>query len=369
MCSRSRRRTTASCTSTSSAGDPGRVRCPPVLHVPDRWIWDSWIADDGADYHLYFLHAPSTLGDPSLRHAWARIGHAVSPDLADWRLVDDALAPAESGWDDLALWTGSVARGDDGRWRLYYTAVNTSGHELRDQRIVVAVSDDLATWIRLGDRPIVEARPALVQDAGRFARSQRDVARPVGVPRPRRRRLAHARHGPCRGRRAERRRRARPCHEPGHGDVGARPAGVRARRRLRAAGGGPDPGHRRPAAPRVHVPPPGADGVAPSGGRLLHVDGRRRQRARPMGCRGPIGVRHEGLARMPYSDAPKYSDGPAGGTTARSLGHRPSAPGNRDSGGRRRSRPIARWGFRSMDRLDASSRRVRNAGKRIVSGM
>jgi beta-fructofuranosidase len=23
-------------------------------------------------------------------------------------------------WDDLALWTGSVARGDDGVWRLFY---------------------------------------------------------------------------------------------------------------------------------------------------------------------------------------------------------------------------------------------------------
>ena len=130
-----------------------------MLRVDDRWIWDSWIADDGDDYHLFFLHAPSELGDPSLRHARARIGHAVSPDLFEWRLVDDALAPAATGWDDLALWTGSVARRDDGLWHLYYTAINTSGNELRDQRIGLATSTDLVTWTRAGDGPIVEPDP------------------------------------------------------------------------------------------------------------------------------------------------------------------------------------------------------------------
>ncbi len=130
-----------------------------VLHVPDAWIWDSWIADDGERYHLFFLKAPSALGDPDLRHTAARIGHASSLDLVEWEVHADALAPYTRGFDDLALWTGSVARGDDGVWRLYYTALNTEGRDVRDQRIGFAESDDLFTWRRAADQPLVTPDP------------------------------------------------------------------------------------------------------------------------------------------------------------------------------------------------------------------
>ncbi|WP_028063675.1 hypothetical protein [Solirubrobacter soli] len=113
------------------------------------WIWDSWLADDGERHHLFSLRAPRALGDPHLRHESARIGHASSLDLVDWDVHDDALVAARSGFDDLALWTGSVARGDDGIWRLYYTALNREGRGVRDQRIGVAESDDLMTWRRV----------------------------------------------------------------------------------------------------------------------------------------------------------------------------------------------------------------------------
>jgi len=26
-----------------------------MLWLPDDWVWDSWIADDGERYHLFFL--------------------------------------------------------------------------------------------------------------------------------------------------------------------------------------------------------------------------------------------------------------------------------------------------------------------------
>jgi beta-fructofuranosidase len=48
-----------------------------VLKLDDEWIWDGWIADTGDAYHLFFLTAPRSLGDPALRHEEARIGHAV----------------------------------------------------------------------------------------------------------------------------------------------------------------------------------------------------------------------------------------------------------------------------------------------------
>jgi beta-fructofuranosidase len=127
-----------------------------LLRLPDDWVWDSWIADDGERYHLFFLKAPRALLDAGLRHARATIGHASSTDLKDWTYHGDALVPHPSGWDDLALWTGSIARGDDGVWRMYYTAINTRGHGLRDQKIGFVESDDLHTWRRVTDRPAVE---------------------------------------------------------------------------------------------------------------------------------------------------------------------------------------------------------------------
>jgi len=127
-----------------------------VLRLAADWVWDSWVADDGERYHLFFLAAPRALNDPGLRHTAARIGHATSTDLTHWEVHDNALAPTSGGWDDLALWTGSVARGDDGVWRIYYSGLSTSrGLGVLDQRIGLAESDDLFTWRRAGAAPLV----------------------------------------------------------------------------------------------------------------------------------------------------------------------------------------------------------------------
>ncbi|HEY3338670.1 MAG TPA: hypothetical protein VGK18_09215 [Propionicimonas sp.] len=130
-----------------------------MLIDPEQWIWDSWIADDGDRYHLFYLQAPRALGDAGLRHTHAVIGHASSSDLVTWTRHGVALRPGTGGWDDLALWTGSVVRGDDGVWRMFYTAINTGGRGVKDQRIGVAVSEDLMTWNRFGRAPVAEADP------------------------------------------------------------------------------------------------------------------------------------------------------------------------------------------------------------------
>lgn len=131
-----------------------------MLRLEDEWVWDSWIADAGDLYHLFFLKAPRALEDPALRHAAARVGHATSEDLRDWTVHADALLPEAGRWDDLAIWTGSVVRDADDRWRLFYTALSsTPGHGVRDQRIGMAVSDDLLAWDRVGDRPLVDPDP------------------------------------------------------------------------------------------------------------------------------------------------------------------------------------------------------------------
>jgi len=144
-----------------------------MLALDDYWIWDSWIADDGQTYHLYFLQAPRSLIDPSKRHLSAQLGHATSTDLRTWTYRGVALAPAARGlWDDLALWTGSTVQGDDGIWRMYYTAISSAGRGVFDQRIGLAESGDLKTWRRVGNRPLLEADPrwyatlGLPQDPG-----------------------------------------------------------------------------------------------------------------------------------------------------------------------------------------------------------
>ena len=120
-----------------------------MFALEDRWVWDFWVVDDGQDYHLFFLHAPKSLGDPDARHYNASIGHAVSRDLVTWERRPDALAKGRPGEaDDLATWTGSTVRGDDGLWYLFYTSATLTplGNV---QTISAATSPDLETFTKL----------------------------------------------------------------------------------------------------------------------------------------------------------------------------------------------------------------------------
>jgi beta-fructofuranosidase len=131
-----------------------------MLRLEDHWVWDSWhVQDDDGVRHVFFLRASRALLDPDRRHLRASIGHAISTDLRSWRLVADALVPADGpSWDDLATWTGSVVRGPGERWYLYYTGVSRAEQGLV-QRIGLATSNDLVVWHRYGTRPLVEADP------------------------------------------------------------------------------------------------------------------------------------------------------------------------------------------------------------------
>lgn len=125
-----------------------------MLTSDTHWTWDFWIARDREEYHLFFLKAPRSLGDPDQRHWHARIGHAVSTDLRTWTEMPDALGPGPDGaWDDLATWTGSVLRAG-GAWHMFYTGINARERGAH-QRIGHAVSHDLVQWTKTSD-PVLE---------------------------------------------------------------------------------------------------------------------------------------------------------------------------------------------------------------------
>ncbi len=133
------------------------------LRLPDHWVWDFWFAQDGDDVHVFFLHAPRDVGHPELRHAHARIGHAVSRDLWTWEVLPTALGPGPPGaFDDLATWTGS-ALGVNGRWHMFYTGISTR-EDGAVQRVGLATSDDLLRWQRQG--VLVEADPRWYEQRG-----------------------------------------------------------------------------------------------------------------------------------------------------------------------------------------------------------
>jgi beta-fructofuranosidase len=128
-----------------------------TLRLAGDWLWDFWFAADGDAAHLFYLHAPRSLGDPNTRHWHARIGHAVSHDLRTWELLPEALGPGPRGaFDDRATWTGSVIR-RDGRWLMFYTGLSHADDGWL-QRIGLATSDDLTTWTRTPLRLESDAR-------------------------------------------------------------------------------------------------------------------------------------------------------------------------------------------------------------------
>ena len=138
------------------------------FNLSDHWVWDFWLADDGTRHHLFYLHAPKSLGNPDLRHRNARIGHASSADLITWTnhgLVFDAGAPGS--FDGSATWTGSVIRDPSGLWRMFYTGSRFLAPDsaANIESIGLATSEDLVTWTKRRG-PICVAEPGLYETLG-----------------------------------------------------------------------------------------------------------------------------------------------------------------------------------------------------------
>ena len=122
-----------------------------MLKLDDHLVWDSWYVRDDDRWHAFYLKAPKSIGDPELRHWNVSVGHSVSRDLTEWEHLGTCFRPSEGpAWDDYTTWTGSIVRGDDGLWHLFYTGSNHAEDALY-QRIGHATSPNLHDWTRVGD--------------------------------------------------------------------------------------------------------------------------------------------------------------------------------------------------------------------------
>lgn len=108
---------------------------------------DSWYCKEGDTYHAFFLMRREGEYPQS-------IGHVFSKDLLHWEYAGVVLAPEMDGWNDLTTATGSVVK-YDGKWYMLY-----SGLAKAPERggLGLAVSDDLFTWKRVGDGPVIGLR-------------------------------------------------------------------------------------------------------------------------------------------------------------------------------------------------------------------
>jgi beta-fructofuranosidase len=129
------------------------------LSLPDKWVWDFWFAQDGLDYHVFYLQAPKSLGDERLRHWHVSIGHAVSKDLTDWSVLPDAISPSQNKdtFDNYTTWTGSIIQ-HDGMWYMFYTGTRKQENGLV-QRVGFANSENLISWTKNPTNPVIEADP------------------------------------------------------------------------------------------------------------------------------------------------------------------------------------------------------------------
>ncbi|WP_316359619.1 hypothetical protein [Devosia sp.] len=138
------------------------------FNLADHWVWDFWLADDGEQHHLFYLHAPKSLGHPDLRHRNAKIGHATSTDLRNWTNHGRAFEPGLPGsFDGSATWTGSVVRGPDRLWRMFYTGSRflSADSNANIETIGLATSPDLFTWTKQPG-PICSADPQWYETLG-----------------------------------------------------------------------------------------------------------------------------------------------------------------------------------------------------------
>lgn len=114
----------------------------------DKYSWDYWFARNGDIYHAFYLQYPIN-ADQAYRHTCQTVGHAVSKDLRSWVEQPTALIAIDKTWNDVGIATGSTVF-KDGKWWIIFTGKSTNNGGMG-----LAYSDDLFTWVKYGNEPII----------------------------------------------------------------------------------------------------------------------------------------------------------------------------------------------------------------------
>ena len=129
------------------------------LRLAGQWVWDSWFVRDGQTTHVFYLQASRALGDPDRRHRNVTVGHAISIDLTNWTVVQDALAPADAdAFDSWTTWTGSIVK-QGSTWFMFYTGTSREDGGAV-QTVGMATSTDLYEWTKYSNRALLGASKA-----------------------------------------------------------------------------------------------------------------------------------------------------------------------------------------------------------------
>jgi len=112
-----------------------------LVYDPPEGMWDTWVLQDGEDYHLFFL-------------AGGNIGRAVSKDLIHWKHLPPIMKMGQKGdWDGGGMsMTGSTVRHGDTYYLCY-------GSRAPGTPIGLLESKDLMNWTRVGDDPVLTVQP------------------------------------------------------------------------------------------------------------------------------------------------------------------------------------------------------------------
>jgi beta-fructofuranosidase len=138
----------------SQKNDVSLDRHRPTFHFlpPSNWMNDpNGLIQWNGTYHLFYQYNPNGAFWGTMH--W---GHASSGDLVNWTHLPIALAPTPNGPDADGCFSG-VAVDVNGQPTLMYTGVRGN-----DQLPCIATSrdDDLSSWEKLPDNPVIASPPA-----------------------------------------------------------------------------------------------------------------------------------------------------------------------------------------------------------------
>ena len=124
------------------------------FYVHEGWqVWDFCLVENNGLYALFYGAVPMSDANPS---ASDDIWRTTSSDLVHWSPPISVLSVVDATWESRAVWAPDVVHDEaTGLWWLAYTGVD----ELRNQRLGMAYSSNLASWSRSPLNPIQEPSP------------------------------------------------------------------------------------------------------------------------------------------------------------------------------------------------------------------